>query len=149
MSDGNDEKLQLAATLGSITPVHRKRESLSDVVSKLTGGVGADLLFEASGSAQAFEMIFDSVRPGGRVVLIGMPGTPVPMSVEAAMVKEISIVTIFRYAHVYPRALNLMESGRINVKPLITDVYKFSDSIAAFEFATKKNPSSVKIQIEM
>jgi D-xylulose reductase len=42
-----------------------------------------------------------------------------------------------------------MESGRINVKPLITDVYKFSDSIAAFEFATKKNPSSVKIQIEM
>jgi D-xylulose reductase len=78
-----------------------------------------------------------------------MPGTPVPMSVEAAMVKEISIVTIFRYAHVYRRALNLMESGRINVKPLITDVYKFSDSISAFEFATKRNPSSVKIQIEM
>ncbi len=149
MSDGNDEKLKLAATLGAITPVHRKRESLSDVVSKLTGGVGADLLFEASGSAQAFETIFDPVRPGGRVVLIGMPGTPVPMSVEAAMVKEISIVTIFRYAHVYPRALNLMESGRINVKPLVTDVYKFSDSIAAFEFATKKNPSTIKIQIEM
>jgi len=83
------------------------------------------------------------------VILIGMPGRPVPMSVEAAMIKEISIATIFRYAHVYPRALQLLESGRINVKPLITDVYKFADSIAAFEYATKMKLTSVKIQIEL
>ena len=81
--------------------------------------------------------------------MIGMPGKPVPMSVEAAMIKEISIATIFRYAHVYPRALQLMASGKINVKPLITDVYKFSDSIAAFEYATKMKPTSVKVQIEL
>lgn len=149
ITDSIDEKLELAATLGSITPVHSKRESVTDVVDKLTGGVGADLLFEASGNAKALETVFDPVRRGGRVVLIGMPGKPVPMSVEAAMVKEISIATIFRYAHVYPRALQLMSSGKINVRPLITDVYKFSDGIAAFEYGTKMKPTSVKIQIEL
>lgn len=149
ISDVIDEKLELAATLGPITPVNIKRESLTDVVSKLTSNVGADLLFEASGNAKALETVFEPVRPGGRVILIGMPGRPVPMSVEAAMIKEISIATIFRYAHVYPRALQLLESGRINVKPLITDVYKFADSIAAFEYATKMKLTSVKIQIEL
>jgi D-xylulose reductase len=149
MSDVIDEKLELAATLGPITPVNIKRESLSDVVTQLTNGTGADLLFEASGNAKAIETVFEPVRPGGRVVLIGMPGKPVPMSVEAAMIKEISIATIFRYAHVYPRALQLMASGKIDVKPLITDVYTFADSIAAFDYATKMRPKSVKIQIEL
>ena len=149
MSDVIDEKLELAATLGPITPVNIKRENLTDVVNRITDGVGADLLFEASGNARAVETAFEPVRPGGRVVLIGMPGKPVLMSVEAAMIKEISIATIFRYAHVYSRALQLMASGKINVKPLITDVYKFSDSIAAFEYATKMKPTSVKVQIEL
>lgn len=149
MSDVIDEKLKLAATLGPITPVNIKWESLTDVVNHLTNGVGADLLFEASGAAKALEAAFDPVRPGGRVVLIGMPGKPVPMNIEAAMIKEISLATIFRYAHVYPRVLRLMASGKINVKPLITDVYKFADSIAAFEYATKMKPTSVKIQIEL
>jgi len=149
MSDVVDEKLELAATLGPIVPVNVKREDLCDVVNKLTGGVGADLMFEASGNAAAIENAFAPVRPGGRVVFIGMPGKPVPVNIEAAMIKEISMATIFRYAHVYPRALQLMGSGKIDVKPLITDRYKFADSIKAFEYATKMKPTSVKIQIEM
>lgn len=149
MSDVVDEKLELAATLGPIVPVNVKRENLCDVVNKLTGGVGADLMFEASGNAAAIENAFGPVRPGGRVVFIGMPGKPVPVNIEAAMIKEISMATIFRYAHVYPRALQLMGSGKIDVKPLITDKYKFTESIKAFEYATKMRPTSVKIQIEM
>lgn len=149
MSDVIDEKLELAASLGPITPVNIKRESLTDVTKAITNGIGADIMFEASGNPKALESVFDPVRPGGRVVLIGMPGAPVPMSVEAAMIKEISIATIFRYAHVYPRALQLMGSGKINVKPLITDVYTFAESVKAFEYATKMKPTSVKIQIEL
>lgn len=149
MSDVIDEKLEIAASLGPITPVNIKRENLTEVVSKVTGGVGADLLFEASGNAKALEAVFDPVRPGGRVVLIGMPGKPVPLSVEAAMIKEITIATIFRYAHVYPRVLQLMASGKIDVKPLITDRYTFPESIKAFEYATKMKPTSIKIQIEL
>ena len=49
---------------------------------------------------------------------------------------------IFRYAHVYPRALSLMGSGQIDVKPLITDVF-------AFEFASEMPLTSVKAQIEL
>jgi D-xylulose reductase len=80
-------------------------------------------------------------------VYIGLPGAPVPLDVVAASVKEASVVTIFRYAHVFPRALALMGSGKIDLKPLITDRFGFEDSIRAFDYARRPKPTSIKAQI--
>ena len=62
---------------------------------------------------------------------------------------EARIENVFRYAHVYPRAINLMAAGKIDVKPLITDRFPFEDSVKAFEFAANLPPTSVKVQIEL
>jgi D-xylulose reductase len=78
-----------------------------------------------------------------------MPGAPVPLDIVAAQVKEARIENVFRYAHVFPRALALMSAGKIDVKPLITDEFAFDDSVAAFDFASKMPPTSVKVQIEL
>jgi D-xylulose reductase len=147
ISDVQAPKLALAARLGPITPVDITQRNLKQAVMDATGGWGADVIFEASGNARAFEGIFDLLCPAGRVVLIGMPGQAVPFDVVGAQVKEANIVTIFRYAHVFDRALALMGAGKIDVKPLITDTYSFSDSIAAFEYACTMRPTSVKVQI--
>ncbi len=147
ISDVKQEKLEIAASLGQITPVNVLKEDLREAVRKMTDGWGADRVFEASGNPDAIRGIFDYVCPAGRVVLIGMPVAPVAMDIVAAQAKEASVETIFRYAHMYPRALALLGSGRINVKPLITDVYKFDDSIAAFDYAKNMKPTSVKVQI--
>jgi threonine dehydrogenase-like Zn-dependent dehydrogenase len=56
---------------------------------------------------------------------------------------------VFRYAHFYPRAVALLASGKIDVKPLITDQYAFADSVEAFDFAKAMPPAAVKVQIEM
>ena len=42
-----------------------------------------------------------------------------------------------------------MSAGKIDVKPLITDKYKFDDSVAAFDYAVRPDPGSVKVQIEL
>ena len=78
------------------------------------------------------------------MVFIGMPGAPVPIDIVAAQVKEAHIETVFRYAHVYPRALALMGSGKIDVRPLITDTFEFKDSIAAFDYACNMRPNSAR-----
>lgn len=150
ISDVQQPKLDLAARLHrAITPVNVAQENLAALVRERTEGWGADLVFEASGNARAVAAAFEPLCPGGRVVFIGMPGAPVPLDIVAAQVKEARIETIFRYAHVYPRALALMGAGQIDVKPLITDRYKFSDSVAAFDYAVQPRPESVKIQIEL
>jgi D-xylulose reductase len=147
ISDVQAAKLALAARLGPITPVNVAQQSLKEAVLEATDGWGADIIFEASGNARVFEGIFEFLCPAGRLVLIGMPGNPVSFDVVAAQVKEATISTIFRYAHVFDRALALMGAGKIDVKPLITDTFKFSDSIAAFDYACAMKPGSVKAQI--
>lgn len=150
MTDVQQPKLDLAARLGPITPVNvAAKQDLNGIVNKWTDGWGADIVFEASGNARAAAGVFEPLCPGGRVVYIGMPGEPIPYDVVAAQVKEARVEHVFRYAHVYPRALALMGSGRIDVKPLITDTFEFKDGVKAFDFACDMPPTSVKAQIVM
>jgi D-xylulose reductase len=118
-------------------------------VNKVTGGWGVNVVFEASGNEAAIAGVFQSLCPGGCVVFIGMPVNPVPVDIVAAQAKEARMETVFRYANVYPRGVALMSSGKIDVKPLITDKYKFADAIKAFDYAVKPQPRTVKTVIEM
>jgi D-xylulose reductase len=149
ITDVQAPKLELAAKLGPITSVNVREQDLAAVVRRLTGGWGADVVFDAVGLPQSSAQAVEVLAPGGCVVLIGMPGAPVPFDVVAAQVKEARIETIFRYAHVFPRALALMGSRKIDVRPLITDTYGFADSIAAFDYASNMKPASVKVQIDL
>lgn len=149
ITDVQAPKLELAATLGPITPVNVRTQNLKTVVDSLTAGWGADVVFDAVGLPQSAAQALDVLCPGGCVVLIGMPGAPVPFDVVAAQVKEARFETIFRYAHVFPRALALMGSRKIDVRPLVTDTYAFADSIAAFDYAVAMRPTSVKVQINL
>jgi len=148
ISDVQQPKLDLAATLGPITPVNVAHQDLAQAVAELTDGWGADVVFEASGASQAITGIFHTLCPGGRVVFIGIPGGPVPYDIVAAQAKEARVEHVFRYAHVYPRALALVASGKVDLRPLITDRFPFQDSVRAFEFARAMPPTSVKVLIE-
>jgi D-xylulose reductase len=147
VSDVEQPKLDLAASLGPVIPVNVARESLTEIVDRHTNGWGADVVFEASGNAAAAAAVFEPLCPGGRIVFIGMPEHPIAYDVVAASIKEARVEHVFRYAHVYPRALALMASGKIDVKPLITDTFDFDKSVEAFDFASKMPADSVKAQI--
>lgn len=149
ISDVVVPKLSLAASLGPILPVNVAEQSLVDVVRDVTEGWGADVVFECSGSPAVVPGLFDLLCPGGAVVFIGMFQGPIPYDTVAAMMKEARIEHVFRYAHQYPRSLALMGSGKINLKPLITEVYPFARSIEAFDYASHRPPTSVKVQIEV
>lgn len=149
LADTQQPKLDIGAKLGPIRPVNVLTEDLAPVVADLSDNWGADIVFECSGNEKAAAAVFDPLAPGGRVVFVGMPLAPIAYDVVAAQIKEARVEHVFRYAHVYPRALALMGSGKIDVKPLITDKFAFSDSVRAFDFAVKMPPASVKAQIEM
>ncbi len=149
VSDLSAEKLKIAGQYPGIIPVNIKERPFAEVIAEETGGWGADVVFEASGSPRAFQGMFDLVRPGGAFVLVGLPVEPVPFDVASAISKEVRIETVFRYANIFDRALELIASGKVNLKPLITGVFDFKDSIAAFERAAAGNPSDVKLQIKL
>ncbi|MEX0324652.1 MAG: NAD(P)-dependent alcohol dehydrogenase [Puniceicoccaceae bacterium] len=149
ITDVVPEKLELAAKLGSVTPIDVRKEPVRERILEATGGWGVDCVFESSGNSVVFPDILASVAPGGCLVLVGMPQEPVPFDIVAAQVKEVRVEHVFRYAHVFQRAVALMGSGQLDVKPLITDTFAFEDSVAAFDFASAMPPASVKAQIQL
>ena len=149
ISDLSAEKLAIAGRYPGIVPVNINERSLADVIADETGGWGADIVFEASGSLRAFDGLFDIVRPGGAVVLVGLPVEKAAFDVAGAISREVRIETVFRYANIFDRSLELIASGKVDLKPLITGVYAFEDSIAAFQRAAEGNASDVKLQIRI
>jgi D-xylulose reductase len=149
VTDVKQPKLDLARSLGAVHPVNVETEDPVKRVAELTDGWGADLLFEASGNPKVVSQALELLKPGGRLIYIGMPVEPVQLDVVQAQAKEISFETIFRYAHVYPRALKLMGSGKIDVKPLITETYPFEQSVDAYDYSVDPKPDSVKVQIQV
>ncbi|MEO9167765.1 MAG: zinc-binding dehydrogenase, partial [Aestuariivirga sp.] len=140
---------KIAGQFAGIIPVNIIEQKLDEAVQANTDGWGVDVLFEASGSPRVYPTMFDLVRPGGAVVIVGLPVAPVEFNVAAAVVNELRIETVFRYANVYDRAIDLIASGKVNLKPLITDTFVFDDSIKAFERAAEGRPTDVKLQIKV
>ena len=149
LSDLVDEKLAIAALYPGVSTVNVKREKLADAVSAATDGWGADIVFEASGSPRAYDGVESLIRPGGCLIAIGMPVEPVKLDISSFAAKEIRIETVFRYANVFDRALAMIASGKVDLKPLISATFPFEDSIAAFERAAEGRPKDVKLQIKM
>ena len=149
ISDFSAEKLAIAGRYPGITPVNIGQEPFAAAIARDTEGWGADIVFEASGSPKAFDGIFRLVRPGGAVVLVGLPVETVQVSVADAIAKEVRIETVFRYANIFDRALALIASGKVDLKPLITGTFAFRDSVEAFERAASGLPTDVKLQIRM
>lgn len=149
ISDLSAPKLAIAGQYPGISTINISETPLQEAVMAATDGWGADIVFEASGSPRAYQGIFDLVRPGGALVLVGLPVEPVAVDIPAALFKEVRIETVFRYANNFDRAVNLIASGKVDLKPLITDTFDFEDSVAAFERAARALPTDVKIQIRM
>jgi D-xylulose reductase len=147
VADLSAEKLAIAGQYAGVVPFDIRSGSLAARVAELTAGWGADVVFEASGAPKAFEGIFDLLAPAGTLVLVGMPPGAVAFDVVAAQAKEARIETIFRYANVYAKAVALLASGKVDLKPLISASFSFDQSIAAFERAAEGLPADIKLQI--
>ncbi len=147
VSDVAQPKLDIIGAYPGVETVNVRNTKLVDYVHQTTEGWGADIVFEASGAAPAVLDVANVVAPGGTCVMVGMPVDPVPVDIVGLQAKEATLKTIFRYANVYDRAIALIASGKIDLKPLITETFAFRDSVAAFDRAVEARPTDVKLQI--
>lgn len=112
-----------------------------------TGGKGVDIAFEATEENGAVETAMAAARPGARVVLVGIPAddrTSFPASV--ARRKGLTIKMSRRMKHVYPRAIDLVKSGRVDVRSLATHRFPLAEFDQAFSVAQRREGLKVIIE---
>jgi len=139
INDTVDERLQLAQELGADVLINAKHEDATEKVKRLTDGYGADVVIEAIGSPATWEQALKMVRKGGTVLEFGgcPPGTEIRVSTELLHYGEVTLLGSFHAtpAH-FKKALNLIASGTLNVKPLITRKMKLDEIGDAFQILT-------------
>ncbi|OZJ05556.1 hypothetical protein BZG36_01692 [Bifiguratus adelaidae] len=113
------------------------------------GGLGGlpDVVIDATGAETCVQMGMLVAKNGGVVVLVGMGSSLQQVPIAEASGREVDVRGIFRYCNTYPRAIELLASGAIDVKPLITHKYALDDSIAAFEHVRTGKDGAIKVQI--
>jgi L-iditol 2-dehydrogenase len=144
-----EERLNFAEKLGADATVNAGKEDAVQRVRQLTNGYGADVVIEAIGLPSTWEQALKLVRKGGTVLEFGgcPPGTEIKLNAELLHYGEVTVLGTFHTTPLHFRkALNLIASRTIDVKPLITRRMSLKDIKEAFEilFTSK---SEIKIAI--
>ncbi|PID57382.1 alcohol dehydrogenase [candidate division KSB3 bacterium] len=150
VADLEDLRLTMAQSMGATQVVNVARENPVEVIQELTKGFGMDVVFETAGSIPATQQTVALAARGGRIVWVGLAGQDsFPMPVVQAIDKELDIMGIFRYANVYPYAIQLVSSGRINIDPLVTHRYGLGQVTEALNVAHERRDGAIKVIIDI
>lgn len=138
-------RLPLARELGA-DAVHALADGpLEPVARRFAGREGVDLVVETAGTVEAVEHALALVRPGGRVVLTGLPHGPAPLAVFSMVRREITLVGSMIYQDEFPEALRLVASGAVRTRPLVT--HRFGLDAVDAAFAAHEEPASIKVTL--
>jgi 6-hydroxycyclohex-1-ene-1-carbonyl-CoA dehydrogenase len=134
--DVAEEKLEHALRLGASASLNPARETtgIGKAVRKLTGGLGADVALEAIGNPATMKEAFSTLRPGGRLVVVGYSDHEVALNAGRIMYREMEVRGSLGCRPVdYPRVIELARSGRIEVASLVTARFPLAEINAGLD----------------
>jgi L-iditol 2-dehydrogenase len=142
VADLDETRLKLAQDVGATAVLS------GDVVAQVmqaTEGMGVDVVIEAVGRNETVKASIESVRKGGTVVLVGNISPEVTLPLQRVVSRQIRLQGSCASAGEYPRAIELMASGAIQVKSLITAVAPLEDGPRWFERLYGREPNLMKV----
>ncbi|MGO1770246.1 MAG: NAD(P)-dependent alcohol dehydrogenase [Microbacterium sp.] len=136
VTDVAAERLEAARSFGA----HRTIDPTSEDVAATLGRV--DAYIDASGAASAILSGIRQVRPGGRVVLVGMGVDELTLPITFLQNNEIELTGVFRYAGTWPTAISLVVDGRVDLDGMVTGVFPLDRVADALD--STADPTTIK-----
>jgi L-iditol 2-dehydrogenase len=137
---------EAAERYGADVVLDAGNERVRDGLDDATNGRGVDAVIEAAGTDAAVALAVHAARPGGRVVLAGIPDqdtTTFPAA--AARRKGLTLKLARRMKEMYPRAIRLVEQGRVDVRSLVTHTFSLDDIDEALLVAHRREGLKVVV----
>jgi threonine dehydrogenase-like Zn-dependent dehydrogenase len=144
-SDG--KRFELAEKCGADVIVDVEKENPLKTVTEMTGRggkYGLDLVFEATGNPKSIPQALDMLKPGGKVIMIGIHSGPAEFEPTWAVRQRKSLIGSYIYTpQTWRRAITLMASGRVDVEPVITHRLPLDRAEEGFQLALKKEAGKI------
>lgn len=141
-----EKRLKLAREGGADVVVDAAKDDVVPLVQKLTNGKGADVVFEVAGFEETFQQALNMVHRGGRVDLIGLYGKPFSWSPSSIVGSDKSLLGCGLKWDL-PGAMGLLETKKVNAKPLVTHVLPLDKAKEAFDTQIKA-ADAIKVVIK-
>jgi L-iditol 2-dehydrogenase len=103
------------------------------------------VVIETAGTPEAVTHALALVRPGGRVVLTGLPHDPTPVRFFTVVRREVTITGSMIYQDEFPEAMRLIAAGVVRTRPLVT--HRFALDAIGEAFAAHRRPESIKVAV--
>jgi L-iditol 2-dehydrogenase len=124
-----------------------REDVVSDILKKAT--LGLDVVFECCGQQEALDNAVDILKPGGKLVVVGIPEFERwSMNVETTRRREISLQFIRRQVDCVEPALMMMNNGMINVDNMVTHRFPFKETKEAFDLVAGYKDGAMKVMID-
>jgi len=138
-------RMQAAKLFGADLTVPADGNPL-ELIRSITGGLGADVVMEAVGTPETFELCTRLVRPGGRVANIGVHGKPATLHLEDLWIRNVTITTGLVDTYSTPRLLDMLVTGQFDVGNMVTHRFALGDIMAAYDtFAKPAETGALKV----
>ena len=145
IADIDETRLTLGELLGADEALRGTGGQIAEAIMQRTGGVGADVVFDAVGRAKTVAESIDSVRKGGTVTLIGNIEPEVTLPLQKVVSREIRLQGTAASAGEFPTAIELISNGRIQVRPLISAVAPLEEGPQWFQRLHAQEPNLMKV----
>ncbi len=133
-TDVDAHRLDVARKLGAGYALNIQRQDPLELVRSLGDGYGADLVVDATGVSRALKQAMEMVRPNGKITKIGWGPQPLDFNLDPLVAKAVTLQGSFSHTFAtWERALSLLSTGQIDLKPVIGGVYPLADWHTAFE----------------
>lgn len=148
ISEINESRLAYAKKLG-FAIINPKTEDAAQLVHEATGGKGADVVFEVSGSQPGVDLMTAAAATRGRVVMVAIHATKPQVDLFQFFWRELEMIGARVYRpEDYERAMQLLAEDVVDCESFITDIQPLEDIQKAFEALTS-NPSAIKSMIRI
>lgn len=112
-----------------------------------SSGEAADIVFEVSGSDDGLADGLNLACPGAKVMLVGIPDTDCTSFVASHVRRKgLSLISVRRMKEMYPRAIHLVQGGKVDVESLVTARYGLADAAAGLAAACRREGLKVVIE---
>jgi L-iditol 2-dehydrogenase len=145
--DVEEDKLALARKLGAEVSLNPKGLDVPAEVRRLTEG-GADVAMECVGATEPIKTAVGSVRKGGSVVLVGNISPAIQLPLQQVVTGELTLFGTAASSGEYPRAMELLRTGAIDVRSLITAVAPLEEGPRMFERLYAREPGLMKVVLQ-
>ena len=139
--DIKSEKLESSLQFGATHTINSLEEDVTEKIKELTEGKGVDVAIEALGSPITVKQAFNSVRDGGKVVLIGIAaaGVEVPLEITRFVRRGVTVVGSYgaRARRDMPEVINLVQRGELDTSSPTTRRYSLDQVNEAYEALAK------------